>query len=84
MALVLSQWIGIGAAYFTSKFESFWIIHNTWVQQVAETMYSTAVVDKEMEPFFLLNHATREYPKKNAPPLVLFLSSMQLAQLASE
>jgi hypothetical protein len=35
-------------------------------------MYSDSVVDKEMEPCFLLNNGTRESPKKNVPPLVLF------------
>ena len=84
MALVLSQWIGIGAVYFTSKSASVWIIHNTCVQQVAAVMYSAYVVDKEMEPFFLLSQATKELPKKKAPPLVLFLSSTQFSQSASE
>jgi hypothetical protein len=54
------------------------------VQQVATAMYFASVVDKEMEPFFLLSHATKESPKKNAPPLVLFLLSTQFAQSASE
>ena len=84
MELVLSQWIGIGAVYFTSKFASVWIIHNTWVQQVTTTMYSTSVLDKEINPNFLLIHATNESPRKNAPQLVLFLSSTQFAQFASE
>jgi hypothetical protein len=47
-------------------------------------MYSASVVDKEMELYFLLSHATKESPKKNAPPLVLFLSSTQFSQSASE
>jgi hypothetical protein len=47
-------------------------------------MYSDYVVDKEMEPCFLLNHATRESPKKNSPPLMLFISSTQLAQSTYE
>ena len=84
MALVLSQWIGIDAVYFTSKYASVWIIHNTYVQQVAVVMYSASMVDKEMEPCFLLSQATKELPKKNAPPLVLFLSSTKFAQSASE
>jgi hypothetical protein len=54
------------------------------VQQVAAAMYSTYVVDKEMKPCFLLSQATKELRKKNAPPLVLFLSSTQFAQSASE
>jgi hypothetical protein len=51
---------------------------------VAAAMYSTSIVDKEMEPYFFLNHDTRESPKKNAPLLMLFLSSMQLAESTSE
>jgi hypothetical protein len=47
-------------------------------------MYYAFVVDKEMELFFLLSQATKESPGKNAPPLVLFLSSTQFAQSASE
>jgi hypothetical protein len=54
------------------------------VQQVAAEMYSASVVDKEMEPFFLLSQATKELPKKNAPQLMLFLSSTQFSQSASE
>jgi hypothetical protein len=34
-------------------------------------MYSASVVDNEMNPCFLLSHATNESPRKNAPPLVL-------------
>jgi hypothetical protein len=84
MPLVLSRWIEIGAVYFTSKSASVSIIHNICVQQVAATMYSTSVFDKEMEPFFLLSHATNESPRKNASPLVLFLSSTQFSQSTSE
>jgi hypothetical protein len=54
------------------------------VQQVAAAMYYTSVVDKALEPWFLLSHATKESPRKNAPPLVLFLSSTQFDQFASE
>jgi hypothetical protein len=54
------------------------------VQQVAAAMYYASVVDNEMDPFFLLSHATNESPRKNSPPLVHFLSSTQFAQSASE
>ena len=84
MALVLSQWRGMGSTYFTSKSASVWIIQSICVEQVAETMYSASVVDKDIEPCFLLNHATKESPKKNAPPLVLFLSSKQFYQSVYE
>ena len=72
MALVLSHCRGIGSSYFTSKSASVWIIQIIYVQQVASTMYSSFVVDKDIEPCFLLIYATKESPKKNAPPLVLF------------
>jgi hypothetical protein len=42
-------------------------------------MYSASVVDNEIDPYFLIIHDTKESPKKNAPPLVLFLSSKQFA-----
>ena len=47
-------------------------------------MYSGLEVDKEIEVYFLLIYATRDSPKKKAPPLVLFMSSTHLAQSASE
>jgi hypothetical protein len=68
----------------TFKYVRVCIIHNSLVEHVAVTMYSTSIVDKEIDPCFLLNHATRESPKKNAPPLVLFHSSRQFSQLAYE
>jgi hypothetical protein len=54
------------------------------VQQVATTMYYASVVDNEMDPCFLLSHATNESPRNNAPPLGLFLSSTEFAQSAFE
>ena len=72
MVLVLSQWRGMGSTYFTSKSSSVWIIQSICVQLVAAAMYSASIVDKDIEPCFLLNHATKESPKKNAPPLVSF------------
>jgi hypothetical protein len=51
------------------------------VQQVAVAMYYASVVDNVMDPCFLLSHETNESPRKNAPPLVLFLSSKQFARL---
>jgi hypothetical protein len=45
-------------------------------------MYSTSTVDKEIEDCFLLNHDTKQLPKKNAPPLVFFLSSTMPSQYA--
>ena len=84
MVLVLSQWRGMGSTYFTSKSSSVWIIQSICVQQVVATICSTYVVDKDIDLCLLLNYATKESPKKNAPPLVLFLSSKQFSQSASE
>ena len=38
MALVLSQWRGMGSTNFTSKSASVWIIQSIYVQQVAATI----------------------------------------------
>ena len=84
MALVLSQWRGMGSTYFTSKYASVWIIQIICLQWVAVAMYSAYVVENDIEPFFLLSHRTKESPKKNAPPLVIFLSSKQFSQSTSE
>ena len=53
------------------------------MQQDAVATYSTSTVDRVIELCFLLNQDTNLEPIKNAPPLVLFLSSMLLAQSAS-
>jgi hypothetical protein len=50
------------------------------VQQVAAAMYSSSAVDRDTVDCFLLDQLTRHPPRKNAAPLVLFLSSTQLAQ----
>ena len=46
-------------------------------------MYYSSVVDSDVDVCFLLIHATIHFPKKNDPPLVLFLSSILLAQSTS-
>jgi hypothetical protein len=46
-------------------------------------MYSASVVDSDVDVCFLLSHATRHFPKKKSPPLVLFLSSILPAQSTS-
>ena len=47
-------------------------------------IYSTSVVDKEIEVCFLLFQASSDSPKNKAHPLVLFLSSTQPTQYESE
>jgi hypothetical protein len=46
-------------------------------------MYYASPVDSDVDVCFLLSHATRHSPKKNALPLVLFLSSILPTQSAS-
>jgi hypothetical protein len=44
---------------------------------------SNIVVDSDVNVCFLLSHATKHFPRKNDPPLVLFLSSILPVQSAS-
>lgn len=53
------------------------------MQQDAATTYSASAVDNAIELCFLLNQDTNLEPIKNAPPLVLFLSSTLPAQSTS-
>ena len=55
----------------------------TGVQHDAPTIYSSSAVESEMEDCFLLNNETKQFPKKNAAPLVLFQSSTLPSQSAS-
>ena len=83
MALVLSQLIVIGLLYFICRSSKVCFIQMTCVQQDATTMHSASIVEIDVDACFLLDHATRLFPKKNAPPLVIFLSSMLPAQSTS-
>jgi hypothetical protein len=83
IALVLSLSIEIGFLCSILMSCSVSFIHRICVQQVVVSMYSSSVVDNEIEDCFLLSQDTKWSPKKNAPPLVLFLSSTLLAQSAS-
>ena len=84
MELVLSQCMIVGSSNTTLISCRVCFIHSTCVQHSATAMYSASVVDREIEVYFLLIQETSDSPKKKAPPLVLFLSSTQLAQSASE
>jgi hypothetical protein len=46
-------------------------------------MYYIFIVDNEIEDCFLLSQDIKKIPKKNAPPLVLFLLSTLFSQSAS-
>ena len=84
MALVLSQKIVIGClvSMLTSFKASF--IHRICVQQSATAIYSASAVERDIDDCFLLSQDTRQYPIKNAFPLVLFRSSTLPAQSTSE
>jgi hypothetical protein len=79
MALVLSQLIVMGLLYIICRSSKVCFIQRTCVQQDETIMYFSSVVDSYVDVFFFLEHATRLFPKKNAPPLVFFLSPMLLA-----
>ena len=83
MALVLSQLIIMGLSYLICKSSNVCFMKRTCVQQDAIILYSSFALDSDVDVCFLLIHATKHFPKKNAPPLVLFLSSILLPQSAS-
>ena len=83
IALVLSHKMEIGGVQEIWKSCKVCIIQRSWVQQDAAATYSASAVDKAIELYFLLNQDTSLEPIKNAPPLVLFLSSTLPAQSAS-
>ena len=83
IAFVLSQCITMGSSYFTSKSSNICFIQMTCVQHDATTIYLTYVVDSEMKECFFLSHDTKQSPKYNVAPLVLFLSSILLFQSTS-
>ena len=82
IALVLSQ------NMTTSSLISTFIPCNNFLNQTmleqftTATTYSASVVDLDVQFCFLLVQDTNLLPRKNAPPLVHFLSSIFLAQSA--
>jgi hypothetical protein len=82
MAVVLSQLIVMVLSYLICKSSNVCFIQRTCVQQDATMMYSASVADSYADVCFLLLHATRNFPKKNSPSLVLFLSSILPSQSA--
>uniref|UniRef100_A0A9I9EEK3 Uncharacterized protein n=1 Tax=Cucumis melo TaxID=3656 RepID=A0A9I9EEK3_CUCME len=54
------------------------------VQAVPAAMYSASAVDKETQFCFLLNQEIRLFSRKKQPPKVLFLSSEEPTQSASQ
>lgn len=83
ITLILSYIIGIASSYTTLISLRVYFIHINWVQQDVAAMYSTSATDKDIESYFLLNQETNLSPKKNSPPLLVFLSPILLTQSAS-
>jgi hypothetical protein len=83
IALVLSHSIDIGLLSSTLMSCNIYFIQCTCVKHVVVTMYYASIVDKEIDDCLLLNQDTRLFPRKNAPPLMLFLSSTLPTQYAS-
>jgi hypothetical protein len=83
MALVLSQYIGMGSSYSTCISVKVCFIQRTCVQHVVATIYFVSVVYIDTNYCFLLSHDTKHSPKYNVAPLVLRQSSIQPAQSAS-
>ena len=83
MALVLSQFISIGCSYFINKYSSVYFIQITWIQHDTTRIYSASIMERKMEDCFLLDQDTKQFPKKNVVPLVLFRSTTLLTQSAS-
>jgi hypothetical protein len=75
MALVLSQLIVMGLSYLICKYSNVFFMQRTCVHHDATTMYYASIVDSDVDVFFLLIHTTKHFTRKNACPLVLFLSS---------
>ena len=44
------------------------------MQHEVATIYSNSAVESEIEDCFLLNHATKQFPKKNVPPIDVFVT----------
>ena len=63
IALVLSQNIGMGSSYFTCMSSNVCFIQITCVQHVATAIYSTSIVDRDTEDYFLLDQDIKQSPK---------------------
>ena len=83
VALVLSHRMEMGGEHLIWISCNGCIIQRSWVQHDAATTYSASAVDKAIELCFLLNQDTNRGPIYNAPPLLLFQSSILPAQSAS-
>src|SRR5277367_2846076 len=83
IALVLSQNITTGSLISIFMPSNNCLNQTILEQFTAATTYSASAVDWDIQFYFLLVQETNLFPRKNAPPLVLFLSSRFPAQSAS-
>jgi hypothetical protein len=63
MALVLSQYIGMGSSYSTCIYVKVCFIQRTYVQHDVVAMYSTSTIDKDIDDCFLLSHDNKHSPE---------------------
>ena len=63
ITLVLSHNIGMGSSYFTWMSSNVCLIQMTCVQHATVVIYFASVVDKDTDDCFLLDQATRQFPK---------------------
>jgi hypothetical protein len=63
MALMLSQYIGMGSSYSTYISFRVCFIHRNCVQHVATAIYRASAIDKDIDDCFLLIHDTNNSPK---------------------
>ena len=81
--LVLSQCMIIGSLISILISFSIYFIQMTWLQLFAIATYFASAVLCDVQSYFLLNQETNIPPKKKAPSLVLFLSSILSSQSTS-
>src|SRR5271156_1856884 len=83
IALVLSQNMTTGSLISIFIPSNSCLNQTIFEQFTAVATYSASAVDWDVQFCFLLVEETNLFPRKNAPPLVLFPSSMFPAQSAS-
>jgi hypothetical protein len=63
MALVLSQYIGMGSSYLTCISVRVCFNHRTCVQHVVVVIYFALTIDNDIDEFLLLIQDTKHSPK---------------------
>ena len=78
--LVLLQCITIGSLISILISFNIYFIQISWLKLFTAATYSNSAILWDVQSYFLLNQETNLPPRKKAPPLVLFLSSILSAQ----